>query len=259
MWTGSCEHLDWVVGVSWRHWMPDFPSIPLAGGGPPHPRCQRSEWKRRSRSGRPPETGRCPSRCRDLNIDGLASVKNESSDSISAKVGKWRTDLRKMSTLPSKCSLVSWKSDVWSLRAMCAWLLLNPSSLRRWKQFSSLTQSVTQHTDSSFLLSGFLTGGQMARSSAGSSHSAWCRSATRWIRRRGGGTTSRPCSSCCIYSSGIGGKRQAEKHVIKIRCRVISDVKNITGNLLFLQFFCTDAKKQTWIREKKLIFLKFIL
>lgn len=39
-----------------------------------------------------------------------------------------------MRKVPSKCSLVSGKSDAWSLSAMCAWLLLNTSSLKRDKK-----------------------------------------------------------------------------------------------------------------------------
>lgn len=58
-----------VVVVSWPHWTPGFPSIPLGGGVPPRPRCQRSVWRRRSRSGHPLETSRCPSRCHDLHTD----------------------------------------------------------------------------------------------------------------------------------------------------------------------------------------------
>lgn len=42
-----------------------------------------------------------------------------------------------MTTLPSMCSFGSWKSDVWSFRAMWAWLLLIPSSLKRWGKSDS--------------------------------------------------------------------------------------------------------------------------
>lgn len=38
-----------------------------------------------------------------------------------------------MRAIPSR-SFVSWKRDVWSFRAMCAWLLLNPSSLKGHKK-----------------------------------------------------------------------------------------------------------------------------
>lgn len=66
---GSYEHLYPVVVVSFPHETPGFPSIPQGGVDPLHPRCLRSVWRRRSRSGRPLETGRCPSRCHSLHTD----------------------------------------------------------------------------------------------------------------------------------------------------------------------------------------------
>lgn len=178
------------VVVSWRHWTPDFPSIPLGGGDPHHPRCRRSGWRRRSRSGRPLETSRCRSRCRDLHTE------NERVMQWSNQCRRRRSDL--LTEGRTVQALLSFMEEWRVVIQSDVRLTVTEAVVTERKSETSLRRQPMQHINPCCCC--FLTGGQMERNSAGSCRSAWCRWEKHWSLRREDGTTYRPYSLCCICS-----------------------------------------------------------